>query len=191
MALIPEGTYEAHVIQVKDETDRLVWAQWGKTKTGKHQIYLAFEITQEGQYQGRKLPWYGYFTDRTFDRTLESLTYCGFEGDDLATLTSQKLDKPVEIVVEHEEVSRDDDDASADPILRARIRWINEPGGGSRLKEPLSEQEVNIVAAQLRTKVKQFRAGKRAANQSSAPPAPSRGYGHEHDPGPSDDDLPF
>ena len=52
-----------------------------------------------GQYDGAELVWYGFFTPKTEDRTLEALITCGCTN--LATLEGVTTNE-VQIVVNHE-----------------------------------------------------------------------------------------
>jgi hypothetical protein len=75
----------------------------GKTQNGTRQVAVRFEVLDEqGAPGGERVTWYGYFTEKTAERTLESLQYCGWEGDDVTDLTGIERNE-VQIVVEHEE----------------------------------------------------------------------------------------
>lgn len=152
--MIPEGSYTAVALEHR----------WGKTSTSKHQLAIQFEIVG-GEYEGNKLVWYGYFTDRAVERTLQSLRYCGWVGHDLADLGA--LDKQVQIVVEHDTYNGN---------TRAKIAWVNELG--IALKEQMTVEEVRQFAASMRSRIEGM----------SGPPkqAPAQGFY-----APVDDDVPF
>lgn len=149
--------------------------QWGYTEGGKEQILVDFQITGESEFAGTSISWFGYFTDKTWERTLEALRYCGWEGDDLAVLS---LDKDVEIVVEHET----DDNGT----VRAKVRWVNRPGGGRiELKKPMSEGQLRNFAASMKNRAKSTAA--RPTGNARRPP----GDPFDDTPPPGDDDIPF
>lgn len=141
---------------------RGVMGALGTTGTGKEQIAVLLEVT-EGEEQGTQITWYGYFTEKTVDRTFESLRLLGWSGDDLTDLSGLDANE-VSIVIEHEH------DQSGE--LRARVKWIN-GGGGLGLKEPM-----NAVAAKAfaeRMKGAALASRKKAPAGNGAKPAAPRG----------------
>jgi hypothetical protein len=130
--LLPKGTYAARATE----------AGLGKTSKGSEQVAVQFEIV-DGEYAGRRLTWYGYFTDKTVDRTLESLEHCGWDGksiQDLAGITRNE----VAIVVDHEP----DDKGN----IRARIRCVNSQGGLA-MKERLDLGAMVALEQRLKGKI--------------------------------------
>jgi len=124
MALIPPGTYTAKAVE----------HGFGRTSTGKDQVAIRFEITQDGPGKGRRLSWYGYFTPETKDRTFESLEAAGWEGKSLADMSGLGSTECA-LVIEHEPDYQDKN------LVRERIRWVNRIGGLA-LKEELSQADV-------------------------------------------------
>ncbi len=174
MTYFNPGTYRA----------RGVTAALGLTSKGSEQV--AVELTfVDGEYQGQSATWYGYFTDKTTDRTLDSLRNLGWEGDDLADLSG--IDKnEVAIVIDDEQ----DDHGN----VRSRVRWINR-AGGLALKERMNPAQLQDFAARMRGKVLAHKQGGGQQRQASAgnggqrkPPNRSSGY---EAPPPNDDDIPF
>jgi hypothetical protein len=74
----------------------------GISSTNKEQIAVEL-VLPAGSPDGEALPWYGYFTDSTFERTIESLRYLGWEGTDLSDGLPGLDKNEVSIVVEDEE----------------------------------------------------------------------------------------
>lgn len=143
--LIPEGYYTAVAVRVNGEDGDHV-ARWSKASTGNRSVLIYFEIL-EGDHRGRRLPWFGYFTKGTSKRTVESLRYCGFKGNDLTDLDNQELNQQVSIQVEHDTYQGDNDDA---PKTRVRVAWVNRAGGGTiKLKDPMSRDELRKFAAMM------------------------------------------
>ncbi len=134
--MIPNGNYTAKAMQ---------W-DLGSTKDGKEQIAVQFEIT-EGEFAGHCLTWYGYFTEKTTARTLESLRYCGWSNDDISQMEGMG-DYLVQIVVEAE---------MYEGKMRDRIRWVNRLGGGGpiKLEKPMDMGQKRMFAAKMRMHAKQ------------------------------------
>jgi hypothetical protein len=178
MNLIEPGYYRAAAVPiVLDGAETYV--QFGESsKSGTPQVVVNFEVL-EGPEQGRRIAWFGYFTDKTVNRTIESLRFCGFKGDDLALAVTQKLDQEVQIAVAHEEY---------DGKPQAKVRWVNRAGGdGFRMDKPMAGQALSKFAAQMRNAVK-------AVPEASGKPA-QRGNGAPAATGdqrpPADDEIPF
>lgn len=174
--LLPEGPYTAVAVRHN--------VQWGKTNGGGEQIVVPLRIV-EGPHANKVRTYFGYFTEKTRDRTMESLRYMGWTGDDLLNLGP--LDQLVEIVVEHDEYKGD---------VRDRIAWINARGGGKiKLNNPMGESELRIFAQSMRQRAAQI-AEVQGEKYSAAPAGGETsgssvddGYFND-DPGPGDG-LPF
>lgn len=87
------------------------------------QCAVMFEIT-DGPHAGKRVSWYGYFTEKTAERTVESLQHCGWQGDDVTAVDLKDLANEVEIVVEAEPWESD----SGASGVTSRVRWVNSPG---------------------------------------------------------------
>jgi hypothetical protein len=122
---------------------RAVATELGLTKGGNDQIAVELELA-DGEHSGERIVWYGYFTEKTAKRTVESLRICGWNGDDIAASPLPGLgSREVEIVVEME------DDLEGVP--RARVRWINRAGGaGIAMKTPMDDARKRQFAASMR-----------------------------------------
>lgn len=184
--MFPTGTHRARPID----------AALGLTGTGKEQIGIMFEHAETGE----RITWYGYFTDGTFERTIESLRYIGWQGTDLTDFAlglPEGVANEVDIVVEDEEDQRDG-------TIRRKVRWVNS-GGGVAVKDRLSEDQARSFAARMKQRIaaSQAKAGvkptssrpsaARAAQQQGAAVASavSRGPERTIDPGIDDADIPF
>lgn len=157
------------------------WA-YGRTSQGHTQIAVAFAIL-DGEHAGRTLTWFGHFTEKTVDRTLDSLRHCGWDGDDPSDLTG--LDRnEVQLVIDDEEYNGQ---------TRTKIQFVNRLGGLA-LKDQLSPDEVRAFAARLRGRAVAHK--QKYGGQPAAPKTSSRaGYPGDNDSGdngwPGDDDIPF
>lgn len=128
--LITPGTYTARAVE----------SGLGKTQGGKPQVAVRFQITQDGEWKGQHLTWYGYFSDKTKERTFESLEAAGWSGESLRDMSGIGSCECA-IVVEHE--------PDQQGMVRARIRWVNRIGALS-IKEQLSSDEVDGLDRQLK-----------------------------------------
>lgn len=162
--LVPAGIYKAVAVSI-DTEDGPAWAQFGEAGTGSKQVLLHFKIL-EGDWLGYQLPWFGYFTKDTTERTIKSLRLVGFRGDDLAELPAQRLDQTVSVTVEHQEYNNK---------TYARIAWVNAPGGGGvRLQNPMKGDKLRNFAAQMKRfaqQVGEVRGESASAPVTSTPPA--------------------
>jgi len=193
--MIPAGTYPAVVVPVQLENGTEVAIQFGKSKNGTQQAYVAFEILR-GPQAGQKIGWLGFFSDLAVERTLKSLRYCGFSGDDLHVFPSQRPDNEVDIVIEHEKYN---------DKVSAKVQWVNAPGGGSfKMANAFGDKELRSFGAMLKGKLKAVAPvkGKKAEREApSAAPAEDSdnggGWSGNDDPDPpkdnpnTNDDIPF
>lgn len=145
--MLDAGYYRARAVE---------WAL-GKTEKGNRQVAVRFETFDAEDRPGEHITWYGYFTEKTEERTLESLQHCGWEGDDITDLSGIERNE-VQLVVEQEEY---------EGKRRARVQWVNKPGGGGiAIKAPLDEAEKAEFARDVRAKVLAMRQGQRRAPAS-------------------------
>jgi hypothetical protein len=179
--LVPAASYKATAVPV-DVDGTTCYAQFGVAAGEKKtkQVLVQFEII-EGPFAGRKVPWWGYFTQNTYTRTIEALRTCGFKGDDLMSLLSQELTNEVTIVTEISEWQGKSN---------ARVKWINSSGGGIKMANPMNTNDLRQFAAQMKAKTAAIKEveGKKAERGAAAQPETA----HEPPPPPpSDDDCPF
>lgn len=116
---------------------RAVEGQFGYTNGGKEQVAVTFLL--EG---GQRLTWYGYFTEKTEERTFESLRYCGWEGTDLSDLTGIDRNE-VELVVEEEEY---------DGKVKSKVQWVNRPSSPV-MARPMDKAQVKSFAERMKGKL--------------------------------------
>lgn len=148
--MLSEGRYVARGVE----------AGLGMTSTGKEQVAVRLEVQLPDGSGVDRITWYGYFTEKTAERTLESLYALGWEGPDLSDLTG--IDRcEVEVVIEHE--------ADLQGVLQARVKWIN-AGGGLAMKEALAPDAARALAARMKGAAIAAKA-KRGPVQPSAPRA--------------------
>lgn len=113
---------------------------FGKTSKGTEQVALLFEVA-DGEAKGQRITWYGFFTDATYERTLDSLENAGWDGQSLQKLGGLGS-RPCVIVVENEE--------GQDGKTYPRVRWVNGLGGGLSVKEKMETNEVNALEERMK-----------------------------------------
>jgi len=146
----------------------------GNTSKGNPQVGVDFELL-EGPDAGRHITWYGYFTDATFDRTVESLRLCGWIGDDLDNL--QGIDtNDVMLVIEHE--------PDQDGVIRARVRWVNAIGGVA-MANRFDADAARSFAQRMKGRVMALKQG--GGNAATPQPRPATAPASAS----KDDDIPF
>lgn len=155
--LISKGSHKAKPVK---------W--WtGESSHGTPYIAVQFEIVATGE----TITWWGYVTERTIDRVIESLRYCGWWGHELAKMGEEGMGtkEPI-IVVDHEEYNGE---------IRDRVQWVNSGeravtmGGGM---DPATERS---FAARLAQAARAFDAQRKQTGQASSSTSIS------------DDDIPF
>ena len=160
---------------------RAIGAALGFTRNNSPQIAVELQIT-EGESAGQTITWFGYFTEKTEERTLESLRTLGWQGDDLDKLDTVTGD--CSIVVEQE---------TWEGKTSAKVQWINKVGGGLALSAPMDAGAARAFAERMKGKVIASRQASGTQTPSSKPtsktPSTSR---HPNAPeGVSDSDIPF
>lgn len=165
---------------------------------------VTLEVVDHPEFEGAETTWIGHFTDKTADRSIESLQNMGWKGDDLSELADldaaacvRLLPDTVQIVMSVEQYEGE---------TQLKVLWVNKPGAGAfAFKKPLAGSDLKAFAAQMRGTVRSVRdaGGQRrqaapAGQSSSSRPAHSGGSNgsgggrpqHPNEPG-FDDDLPF
>lgn len=132
----------------------------GETSKGAPQVAVLVEIT-EGEHAGTQLTWHGYFTQLTEDKTLEQLRVLGWSTDDLDDLKGIDANE-VSIVVEHETDDKGE--------TRAKVRWINRPGGLA-MKQVMDATAAKKFAASMKAKaIASRKAGGAPQRNGALPP---------------------
>lgn len=162
-------------------------AALGKAGTGTEQVAVGFVVLDaDGNETGDTHAWYGYFTEKTEARTIESLRILGWQGDDLSDLSTAIGGEAI-LVLEDEQ----DDEGN----LYTKVRWINAIGSGALMKDPMSDSDAKAFAARMKARVRAVdtQIGKPKNNGAPRPSAPRSRTG-ALGPDPSydnTDDIPF
>ncbi len=99
----------------KHEARPLKYAFGKSAKKGTEMVTCEFQFVG-GPNDGKRISWDGYFTEATAKRTMDSLEYCGWDGNDLAKLTGFGS-KNVELVVDEEQGQNGN--------MYPRVQWVN------------------------------------------------------------------
>jgi hypothetical protein len=158
--MIPEGKYFAKGIAAQLTSS---------SEKGTPGVQVIVEII-EGEHAGERLRWDGWLTEKTEQRTLESLRTLGWSTDMLDDLQGIGATE-CSIIVEHEQ--------GTDGKNYARVQWINKIGG-AKLKE---DQKMSASAA--KQLAQRFQSKARGIAKSGATPAkaPAKPAEKSADPG--------
>ena len=124
---IPDGRYDA-VAEGPAKIDR--------TSKGTWFVELCFRIAS-GEHEGKPVYWRGFFSEKTRERTRDSLRLCGFVGSDIREIARQRLSNPVSITVETEAYKGKS---------YTRVQWINEPGQNNS-----GDGDINKLSEELKS----------------------------------------
>lgn len=163
--IIPKGTYRAMPLEL----------ELGTASTGTEQVAVRFELLSGGQ-EGKRIVWYGFFTDATAERTMEALRHMGWEGVDISDLSTAT--KECVVVIDHE------NDKEGNPY--ARVKWVN-AAGGPLMKNIMDADAKKAFALRMRGLAASVGTqGPRAKPTNSKPPS------NQPEPPPhGDNDIPF
>lgn len=151
-----------------------VATEQGTAKNGTEQIAVIFQIVDEdedgnrGSLHGQRRVWYGFFTDKTADRTLESLQYCGWGSDELKDIINldeegcrRELPNMVELVIESE---------TYNGRTIEKVRWVNAIGESrSAIKNKADDREVQSLSARMKSRAAALRAANKPAKKNDIP----------------------
>lgn len=155
------------------------------------QCIVYFEIMDDGDDHGRVVPWFGFFTEKTRERTIQSLRHCGFRGSDLASINEQELDQEVQLVIENEEA----EDHEGNVYERPKVAWVNSLGGGFvSMKKKMDANALRRFSAEMQRYLTDVPPARSSGSRSGSTGRSSygrRNTGRDDIPPPSDDDIPF
>lgn len=87
----------------------------------------------EGPFTGQRVKWEGWLTERTAERTIESLQHCGWDGDDISVFATglNGLDRnDVDLVIAMEPYNGDDPSKAGN--MYPKVQWVNRVGTGPK-----------------------------------------------------------
>lgn len=117
---IPNGYYQGRAIRVELEDGSKKYVQLGLSKRSEtRQLLVMFKI-ESGEFAGMTFPWFGYFSDDSAQRTIESLRLMGWKGKSFATINDEELNQLVSLTIETEDY---------EGKTRTRVSWVNDLSG--------------------------------------------------------------
>lgn len=157
--LLPIGNYTARAVGE---------VQYGITKSGGDFVRLSLSVqTSEGpRVMTRDL----HFTDKTAERSIESLRHCGWTGNDLNLLAvgvDGLGEVDASVTVEHEEYTPE---GETEPRTVAKIAWIN-AAGGAKVLAPMGEGQRKAFAQRFKALAMQVKPTGGAVTAKPATPA--------------------
>lgn len=171
--MLAPGTYRAVPIE----------AVLGITETGKEQLAVTFQLLDPPD---QKAVAYLFFTEKTLERTIESLRYMGWTGTNLAEFEQGRecpagFGSEVEIVVEHEQY---------EGRTQVRVRWINRAGGPT-VKTAITGAAALSFAARMKAQIVALDAAAKAAGGGNGAAIPPVAKNPSPAASPNADDIPF
>lgn len=115
------------------------------TAPAQEQILVMFEII-DGPEKGRFIQWAGFFGEKSMKRTMESMRYCGWEGEDVTSPTG--MDRfVVELEISHEPGVGENAHKTF-----ARVNWVNRFGGSAlKVDKPLDDKQKRLFSAKMKS----------------------------------------
>lgn len=168
-----EGSYNARAVNGT--------VRWGKSSKGTGQIGFTMEITSEGPYKGRRLPWFGSFAEGEASRiTLDAIEAAGADMDAIVAneATIQGLGE-VECVigVKHkvkqtfvDGVLVDEiDEDTGEPVIIPTVNYISKQGGAA-FKNKLTDDDAGGLTDSIAAMVAARKGGKGTPTGSDGKP---------------------
>lgn len=145
-----------------------------KASTGNEQAALLCELGGDGPEKGTTLTFYGYFTEKTADSTIEALRNAGWQGSDLEEVNRWKEVVPnppdVQFVIRQKPTL--DQDGNETDDTRPEVRFINRVAGLG-VKERLSADESKSFAQKMKGKLLAFDQSNRGPKNNGAAQRPT------------------
>lgn len=133
----------------------------------KEQVAVRFRI-EGGAEDGQEIVWYGFFTDKTAERTLEALRFCGWDSDDIGEVSTEVVGRNlIKIVVEHDDYNGK---------VRAKVAWVNR-AGGPLVKNQMNEGQRSEFSKRMKALAMKVNKGLAASSNAEAPPPAARSNG--------------
>ena len=133
---------------------RSIQFQAPKTSDKSTQVVIGFELTDPADYDcGTFITYFGSTSDAALEHTVKALGVCGWQGDDMSELPGLAeqgiLAEVVSLVVDHEEF---------EGKWRAKVKWVNSPGGGKiKIERPLDGDGLADFGARMKSRIRAAR----------------------------------
>lgn len=164
-----EGRYVATCVNIDFAT----------TEKGNNYARLVMRIAPGEQFEGEDVFYYMYFTEKTSQRSVDTLRTLGWTGDNIADVTHHDIQTAVEIDVQRNEY---------EGKLSFRVGWINAIGEYGPLPKKMNDEQRTQFGREMMRYTRA--AGKPAPKQRQAPVQQSQATAQAHEEI-SDDDIPF
>jgi len=137
----------------------------------------------DGEHKGGRARFTGYFGPNSAERTVESLQFCGWQGDELSEFADHGLHgldaNEVEGVIELEEWT---DKQTEEKRTAPRVKWINKLGGRVNVDNAMDPAKATAFSAKMKGLVQATRQRKGGPGDgtdfafgANAPAAPATG----------------
>lgn len=172
----------------------IIFGETVKDGETRYQVAVEFQVetTEEhpelAEFVGETITWVGHFTDKTAERSLESLQIAGWNGEDVSELNGQSGATALPDVV-----SLACDVDTYDGQQRLKVEWVNRPRSRFKFNQEADEGGLRALGARLRSTAKALRAGggaQRKPRQQSTGGGNGGSQPHPNAPG-NRDDIPF
>lgn len=113
----------------------------GYSSTGKEELAVQFLIL-EGPDEGKKITWWGYLSEAAADRTLQSLLYSGWDGQDVSVLKG----------LGSKNVILDIQEDTYNGVTKTKVAWVNSLSAKPTHSpdRAMSESQKSSFAAKMR-----------------------------------------
>lgn len=110
--------------------------------TGTDQAAILFAISEGEPCEGETITGYLYFTEKTSERSIQTLRKMGWTGMDVGAITVADLPVEMELVIAEEEYNDQ---------IRTKVQYINGPGeGGPALKSRMNDAQRTAFSERMR-----------------------------------------
>lgn len=161
---------------------------FGVSSNGNYQIGVTMTVQDDTEFGGEQITWIGHFTEKTQDRSIESLQHMGWKGDEIDELADLDAEGCQRLLPDVVEIACDAEEYNGE--LQLKVKWVNKPGAGRfAFKEQLAGAALKSFAAQMKNAVRGAKAASgappRKATSSNGgskavhPNAPGGSYGDE------------
>lgn len=147
--------------------------RYGKSSSGNEYVEVQF-VLLEGPDEGAYITWFGHFSEKTEKRTVDSLLYAGWNGNDFFNLPGLGT-KEVSLVLEED---------TYEGTTRTRVAWVNSPFGGG-----LPEDTLGNLGGRLAGLVQHRKQA--LSRELESAPVLDQPESQFDSPPPGDDDVPF
>lgn len=130
--MLPEGTYLARGTTIS----------FGDSKKGTPCANVVFVIESKGPQEGVNIEWPGWLSEGAKARTVEALGYCGYDGENEKTISTNQ----VQLVIEHEDYTNE----SGKTFTNAKVKWVNDPARGGAMISTEDAGKSAAIKADLR-----------------------------------------